>query len=215
MGPDDRVDKDNVRRRSGDHGLQHAKKNKSPESKLSHARHPSSPILLLEKDDASWATLFCALFLCVIVVAAMAVLITRHLASRHASDEGVCATEDCIRHGRLLLDRLNLSANPCSSFYQYVCANVAFDTAEEKVRRMYGQQVKDFMEQRETLIKKDKDTSHDYDVKASRALDLCLGRPDTMNPTPFVQFMRERGLTWPMKPKPPERRTNQSGKIFT
>ncbi|KAH7942697.1 hypothetical protein HPB51_028622 [Rhipicephalus microplus] len=89
-------------------------------------RRSSSPsVLELEKEEASRATLFSAIFLCILVVVAMTVFITRQLASRHASEEHVCTTEDCILFGSSLLARLNLLADPCSHFYHYVCGNGA------------------------------------------------------------------------------------------
>ncbi|KAL1486420.1 hypothetical protein MTO96_046973 [Rhipicephalus appendiculatus] len=143
----------------------------------------------------------------------MVVFITRHLASRHASEEDVCTTEDCITHGRALLARLNMSADPCSNFYQYVCGNAAFDTDEEKVLRMYSPKVEDLMRRRENVPRKDTGIWHDYELKASRALYLCLDRPNTMDPAPFVEFMREHGLTWPMEPKLPKRGSKESGEV--
>ncbi|KAL3208052.1 hypothetical protein MRX96_039314, partial [Rhipicephalus microplus] len=88
-------------------------------------RRSSSPsVLELGKEEASRATLFSASFLCILVVVAMTVFITRQLVSRHGSEEHVCTTKDCILFGSSLLARLYLSADPCSHFYHYVCGNV-------------------------------------------------------------------------------------------
>ncbi|XP_075739154.1 neprilysin-1-like [Rhipicephalus microplus] len=174
-------------------------------------RSSSPSVLELGKEEASRATLSSAILLCILVVVAMTVFITRQLASRHGSEEYVCTTEDCILFGSSLLARLNLSADPCSRFYQYVCGNAAFDTDEEKVLRMYSIKVEHFMHQLEKVPRTDTGISHDYELKASRALYMCLDRPQTTDPAPFVQFTREHGMMWPMEPKLPKRASKESG----
>ncbi|KAH6942338.1 hypothetical protein HPB50_003924 [Hyalomma asiaticum] len=144
-----------------------------------------------------------------VVVGALLLIATQHIRGNRVSDSAVCDTRDCTEHARLILERLNRSANPCDDFHAYVCGTVDGDapptSADSLLKKtLAGRQARELvLELGDPAAVLSSQHASKAAYKAISALDACERRRSGQSATRFVEFMKARSLPWPAPPSTP------------
>ncbi|KAH6942653.1 hypothetical protein HPB50_008957 [Hyalomma asiaticum] len=190
---------------------------------------PSGPVEPLSfsvgQRSVSKGTLMCVVFIFVMVLAALTMFIANHfMKPPFVADQGVCASDDCVRHAVQILRTLNTSADPCLDFHAYVCGSGDVNVGEAqsngtrkdpdgsigsideinpswRLARLYAYQVNNILGNLHQLVavKRTSETT----LKAFAALSLCLQRKPKQRSKSFAAFMKARKLPWPLNPPQP------------
>ncbi|XP_070396747.1 neprilysin-2-like [Dermacentor albipictus] len=152
-------------------------------------------VIRVEKCSVSKLTLYSAVFLCLVVIAAFVLVLARKVPAYAARKEHVCSTGGCLEHARRLLSTLNASVDPCQDFHAYVCGgDDPASSPNDALERFYGSKVL------HVLLRPGLEGNYTATttLKALMALEKFADRSAASEAIEdFAEFMADRGISWP------------------
>ncbi|KAH7979637.1 hypothetical protein HPB49_010226 [Dermacentor silvarum] len=160
-------------------------------------------VIRVEKRSVPKLTLYSAVFLCLVVIAAFVLVLALRVPAYSARKEHVCSTGGCLEHARRLLSTLNASVDPCHDFHTYVCGgdNPAA-SPDDVLDRFYSSKVL------HVLLRPGLEGNYTptTTLKALMAVEMCADRSGASEAIEdFAEFMVDRGISWPAQPLRAER----------